>query len=142
MSTITSTNRSTTPNIIVAVAIMLLVAVTFAALRPLVATKPASISMMGNGNSYLEFRRGEWASANAIAIPVIDNQLVFRRGEWTSSASALQAYLDQRLGEYASASAHVSNTNAYLTFRRDEWTSSANAANAYLEFRRGEWSGK
>jgi hypothetical protein len=102
-------------------AIMLVVIITFAVTQPIVAPKPASIPVTGSENPYLEFRRGEWASANANAIPAADADLAFRRGEWFSSFSAQQAYIDQRFDEYASANAQISSTNAYLDFRRGEW---------------------
>jgi len=125
MSTITNTNRSINLSIVFALAIILIVVMALAAAQIIVTPKPAFIPVTGDQNSYLEFRRGEWASANANTLPAINNQLLFRRGERASMASAQQAYFDQRLGEYASENAHVSSStvdNAYLEYRRGEWT--------------------
>jgi hypothetical protein len=77
-------------------------------------------------------------------IPVTAAQrtdLEFRRGEWTTGASAYQAYLDQRYGEQHAGDV-IDSQAAYLEFRHGEQTTGVNAAKAYLDYRRGEWSGK
>ncbi len=119
MFTVLSNTRNSNLYLISALAILVVILLTFAIAPSITASAPSIIPVTGAQNINLEFRRGEW----------------------TAGASANQAYLDQRYGEQHQGLA-IDAQAAYLEFRHGEQMTGVNAANAYLDYRRGEWSGK
>lgn len=119
MFTVLSNTRNSNLYLIGALAILVVVLLTFAVAPSITVSAPASIPVTGAQNINLDFRRGEW----------------------TAGASAEQAYMDQRYGEQHQGLA-IDAQAAYQEFRHGEQTTGVNAAKAYLDYRRGEWSGK
>jgi hypothetical protein len=118
MFAVLSNTRNSNLSQIGALAILVIVLAAIALAPSLALTAPAIIPATGPQSSNLEFRRGEW----------------------TSSASAYQAYLDQRHGEQMAGPAYNASA-ALLEFRQGEQDAGPTAAQVYLDYRRGEWSG-
>jgi hypothetical protein len=137
MFTVLSNTRNSNLYLVAALAVMVVVLLTFAVAPSIRVGNSAGIPVTGAESQNIN--------------------LEFRRGEWMTGASAFQAYLDQRFGEQHQGKV-ISAQAAYLEQRHGEQTIGRNdtylplppgkqaiidaGKAAYLEFRRGEWSGK
>ena len=142
MFTVLSNTRNANLYIITALAIMVVVLLTFAVVPSIAAPKPAIIPATGSQNAYVEFLRGEKVMyANPVGL--IEALSAYHAGEkavyanTVDSSSALSTY---HLGEQAIYTNSINLGNALSAWSFGEKTiAQSNALEAALStWRRGE----
>ena len=129
MFTVLSNTRNSNMYIVLALAITLVVLLTFAVAPSIAAPKPAFIPVTGNQNAYVEFLRGEKAMyANPIRLS--ESLSAYHAGEKAVYANAVdssRALSTYRLGEQAIYPNSADLGNALSTWRSSEKAMSANS---------------
>jgi hypothetical protein len=124
MSTISATtHRTASMNLFIALAIVVVAVLAFAALSSIVVPKPGIIPVTGNQNAYVDFLRGEKAVFSG-RIELGNVLSTFHAGEKTLYASAVDA------------------ENALWVYRIGEKSASTSIESALLQFRLGEKNAK
>jgi hypothetical protein len=142
MNTVLSNTRNTNMYIVVALAITLVVLLTFAVAPAITAPRPALIPVTGSQNGYVEFIRGEKAMyANPVRLS--EALSAYHAGEKVVSANAIQstsALSTYRLGEKAIFTNSGDLGKALFTWRFGEkMGAQSNALEAALStWRQGE----